>query len=247
MLRGSAIIFVSILSFIFLKQRASRTQILGIFLIIIGLTLVGLADLLQTGEKIDTHKIVIGDILIILAQVITASQLVFEQKILADKQLPPLQVVGWEGLFGFVVLSILLIPMYFIHLPEKVSLPPRHVIEDSYDAFIQISHNVILAIASVGGIISIAVFNFAGVSVTKEISATTRMVLDSVRTMVIWIVALMLKWQKFHYLQLIGFTFLVLGMTFYNGLIKTPKFIVKCWQKTVKKKSSDAPKDKIKK
>lgn len=51
--------------------------------------------------------------------------------------------------------------------------------------------------------LSIAIFNFAGISVTKEISATTRMILDSIRTIVIWAFSLQFKWQDFHYLQVI--------------------------------------------
>lgn len=58
-----------------------------------------------------------------------------------------------------------------------------------------------LIVFFVGTIISIAFFNFAGISVTKELSATTRMVLDSVRTIVIWIVSLSFMGQKFHWLQ----------------------------------------------
>ena len=69
--------------------------------------------------------------------------------------------------------------------------------------------------------ISIAFFNFAGISVTKEMSATTRMVLDSVRTLVIWTVSLLpfVKWQEFHALQLVGFIVLVTGMCIYNNII----------------------------
>ena len=37
-----------------------------------------------------------------------------------------------------------------------------------------------------GTICSIAFFNFAGLSVTKELGAVYRMVLDSVRTIIIW-------------------------------------------------------------
>lgn len=48
---------------------------------------------------------------------------------------------------------------------------------------------------------SIAFFNFAGISVTKEISATTRMILDSIRTVIIWVISLTFRWQAFHYLQ----------------------------------------------
>ena len=62
-----------------------------------------------------------------------------------------------------------------------------------------------------GNILSIAFFNFAGVSVTKELSATTRMVLDSGRTLLIWAVSLSLKWQKFYPLQIVGFLLLVIG------------------------------------
>ena len=71
---------------------------------------------------------------------------------------------------------------------------------------------------------SIAFFNFAGISVTKELSATTRMVLDSVRTLVIWAVSMLIGWQTFYYLQLIGFCILLIGMMLYNDIIILPFF-----------------------
>lgn len=53
-------------------------------------------------------------------------------------------------------------------------------------------------------------------------SATTRMVLDSGRTLIIWAVTLGIKWQPFEYrsflLQLAGFVLLVLGMFVYNDI-----------------------------
>ena len=50
---------------------------------------------------------------------------------------------------------------------------------------------------------SIAFFNFAGVSITKELSATTRKVLDTLRTLVIWAFSLAVGWQEFYFLQVI--------------------------------------------
>ena len=73
-----------------------------------------------------------------------------------------------------------------------------------------------------GTVTSIAFFNFAGISVTKELSATTRMVLDSVRTLVIWAVSMLIGWQEFYYLQLIGFCILLAGMMLYNDIIILP-------------------------
>lgn len=58
-----------------------------------------------------------------------------------------------------------------------------------------------------GNIISIAYFNFSGISVAKEISATTRMVLDSVRTFFIWTFSLAVGWQTFNPLQVIFYYF----------------------------------------
>ena len=77
--------------------------------------------------------------------------------------------------------------------------------------------------------VSIAFFNFAGISVTKEMSATTRMVLDSVRTLVIWGVSLGIGWQVFHFLQLIGFFVLVVGMCIYNDLIISKYLYLNPW------------------
>lgn len=58
-----------------------------------------------------------------------------------------------------------------------------------------------MCFVNAGNIVSIAFFNFAGVSVTKELSATTRMVLDSVRTLVVWLFSLAVGWQPFQWLQ----------------------------------------------
>lgn len=58
--------------------------------------------------------------------------------------------------------------------------------EDINDAVLQIYNSTAISLAIGGTILSIAFFNFSGISVTKEMSATTRMVLDSVRTIVIW-------------------------------------------------------------
>ena len=73
-----------------------------------------------------------------------------------------------------------------------------------------------------GTVISISFFNFAGISVTKELTATTRMVLDSVRTLVIWAVSMAIGWQNFFVLQLGGFVILLVGMMLYNDIIILP-------------------------
>merc|ERR1712156_1214191 len=151
--------------------------------------------------KNDTTNIFVGDLLIFCSQVIVAPQMVYEEKFITKYNVPALQAVGWEGTFGFMTLATLLIPFYFIPVGNFFGdSNPRHVLEDVYDGLYQLAHNPQLAGAFSLTVFSIAFFNFAGISVTKEMSATTRMVLDSVRTLVIWGVSLGVGWQKFQFL-----------------------------------------------
>ncbi|XP_009647943.1 solute carrier family 35 member F6, partial [Egretta garzetta] len=119
--------------------------------------------------------------------------------------------------FGFIILGLLLVPMYYTPA-GSFSGNPRRTLEDALDAFCQIGHQPLIALALLGNISSIAFFNFAGISVTKEISATTRMVLDSLRTLVIWAVSLAVGWETFHGLEILGFGVLLVGAALYNGL-----------------------------
>jgi len=228
MLRGSVIIFTAVLSIIFVGRRLKAFQWLGMFLIISGLGIVGATDMISAGAdpNYPAEKVILGDSLIVCAQIMTAAQVVFEEKYVAKYNVAALQVVGWEGIFGFSVLSTLCIPFYFIRVKRPLGGSTGRV-EDAVDAFTQMGNNKLIIMAIIGNSLSIAFFNFSGVSVTKEMSATTRMVLDSVRTIVIWLVAIILGWQKFNPLHLAGFVVLISGMFVYNNLVFYP-LLKKC-------------------
>jgi len=102
------------------------------------------------------------------------------------------------------------------------SKDPLGRLENTPFAFEQMGENPMIIVALCGTAISVAFFNFAGISVTKELSATTRMVLDSVRTLVIWAVSLALMWQHVVALQILGFVLLILGMFVYNDILFGP-------------------------
>lgn len=218
MLRGAVIIFTGLFSVAFLGRRLIPSQWLGILATIAGLVVVGLADFLCKHDS--QHKlseVITGDLLIIMAQIIVAIQMVLEEKFVYKHNMHPLRAVGTEGLFGFVILSLFLVPMYYIPA-GSFSGNPRGTLEDALDAFCQVGRQPLIALALLGNITSIAFFNFAGISVTKELSATTRMVLDSLRTVVIWALSLALGWEVFHPLQILGFLILLTGTALYNGL-----------------------------
>ncbi|CAG9862081.1 unnamed protein product [Phyllotreta striolata] len=219
MFRGSVIIFVGLLSSGFLGRVINKRQWSGIFFVILGLFVVGIGDFIYKGtDNKSRNDIITGDMLIVIAQIIQSIQMVVEEKFVAGQNIPSLQAVGWEGLFGFVVLGLLQIPFYFIRAGPPVTVHPGDRLEDPIDAFVQIGHSWRLTLAVLGTVFSIAFFNFSGISVTKELSATTRMVLDSVRTIVIWIFSLAFFGQVFHWLHLLGYVLLLFGMSLYNGI-----------------------------
>ena len=116
----------------------------------------------------------------------------------------PLQAIGWEGFFGFTVLASLLAAFAHIETNSKVwghsPLPPNYL-EDPLDALTQLRNNDELLGAFLGAAVSICVFQVVGISVTKAMSATTRVVLDMSRTIFVWGISLAIRWQSFHFLQ----------------------------------------------
>ncbi|KAL4220818.1 hypothetical protein ACF0H5_019086 [Mactra antiquata] len=227
MLRGAVIIFTALLSVAFLGRVIKKYMWVGMFIVLIGLLVVGLSDILFMTKKEDTptntNGIIAGDLLIIMAQVIVSVQMVYEERFIGRYNVHPLAAVGWEGFFGALVLGLLLIPFYYIDA-GTFSTAAGHRLENVPDAFEQMRNNWRIILATVGNIVSIAFFNFAGISVTKELSATTRMVLDSVRTIVIWAISLALTWQAFNGLQILGFVLLIIGMCLYNDIIILPYY-----------------------
>ncbi|KAJ8275356.1 hypothetical protein COCON_G00099810 [Conger conger] len=215
---GTSIMYVALNMTSASSFQMLRGAWLGILTTILGLVVVGLADFTNgTHSEYNLSQVITGDLLIIMAQVIVAVQMVLEEKFIYKHDVHPLKAVGTEGLFGFLILSFLLIPMYFIPV-GSLGQNPRQVLEDALDAFCQIGHQPLIVLALLGNTVSIAFFNFAGLSVTKEMSATTRMVLDSLRTVLIWAVSLALGWERFHGLQVLGFLILLSGTALYNGL-----------------------------
>ncbi|KAL5484260.1 hypothetical protein EMCRGX_G020722 [Ephydatia muelleri] len=223
MLRGSVIIFTGLLSVAFLGNKLKIYYWVGMVMVIV----VGVGDYVFSGGDpgLDKNTVLAGDLLIILAQIITAVQMTIEEKILKKYKTYPLQGVGLEGIFGFSVLDLLLIPMYFIpwYLPQSSSSWQEHArFEDTIDAFKQLAYTPYVLVPSLGLVFSIAFFNFAGLTVTKTMNATTRMVLDTLRSIIIWVISLAVGWQKFEFLQPVGYIILFIGIWIYYDLIIMP-------------------------
>lgn len=227
MMRGALILFVAGFSVMFLNKRINRIEWSSLFLVILGITVVGLSS----NKEIETEsnsKLFIGIVLILLGQIFTATQFVVEEHIVSQWHIEPLQLVGYEGVFGGLITFILMIVFY---IPFGINTKGPF---DLVNSWIEFKSNPAIIYSSIAIMISIGLFNYFGITLTSKLSATSRSTIDTCRTLLVWLVSLYLGWESFIFLQLIGFIFLVLGTLIFNGAIQVDEFLPN-WFKSDKK------------
>lgn len=153
-----------------------------------------------------------GVLLILFAQIFTASQFVLEEKIMSKYSVEPLLAVGYEGMFGLVTTLSAQVVLHFLYGRTREG---RGGYFDMAAGWSQIINTPTVLGASFAIALSIALFNFFGLSVTRSVSATARSTIDTCRTLGIWVVSLTLGWEVFRPmsggLQILGFVFLCYG------------------------------------
>lgn len=231
MLRGAIIVFTALLSVVWLKKRLMMFHWASIAVVVLGICIVGAESIIQESASGQNGGRILGMSLILAAQAVQSVQVVAQEKLIRKYGTPDLLLVGLEGVFGAVILGLLLIPMYFVNID---GFP----IENALDAWVQVKNSPselptghpewhlpvgnALAVSIAGNIVSIAFFNVFGIKITTVMSGSHRMVLDSLRTCVVWAVALILGWEQFHIMQLVGFTVMLVGTAMYNEFIRIP-------------------------
>lgn len=246
MTRGALVLFVGLFSVLFLKRKLYLYHWLSLVIVVLGVAIVGLSGALFPDDKDGTTsagpvkmdmlfllarematkaaapevvRTIVGILLIAVAQIFTATQFCVEEWILENYALEPLRVVGWEGIFGF---SVSVIAQVILHFAVGLSKGGRNGYFDAREGYAQVFNNRLIAVSSILIMISIGGFNFFGLSVTRSISATSRSIIDTCRTLFIWIVSLGLGWESFKWLQVVGFALLVYGTFLFNGLVRPP-------------------------
>ncbi|PFH52399.1 hypothetical protein AMATHDRAFT_2134 [Amanita thiersii Skay4041] len=240
MTRGALVLFVGVLSVLFLRRRLWLYQWISLIIVMSGVGLVGFSGSLikdavkevgilrslvtiRGSEEPEMTKVVVGVFFILFAQIFTATQFVVEEKILSRYTVAPLVAVGYEGLFG--VISILLI-IPFLSIPSVAAKSPFF---DLPRGWRQMIDTPTVLWSGVAIACSIALFNYFGLSVTRYVSATARSLTDTCRTLSIWLISLGLGWEKVLFpitlLQVLGFSLLVYGTFLFNDLVSIPPCI----------------------
>jgi drug/metabolite transporter (DMT)-like permease len=176
MTRGALVLFVGLFSVVFLKRRLYLYQWLALVLVVLGVGIVGLAGALykedsksssaavlllvkevvarakEVASSPDAVHTIVGIFLIAGAQIFTATQFVLEEFILEKYALEPLKVVGWEGLFGFLVTAL---GMIVLHLAVGRTDTGRYGYFDAVEGWRQLTTNRAIGVSSILIMISI--------------------------------------------------------------------------------------------
>jgi hypothetical protein len=151
--------------------------------------------------------------------------LVAEEVLFTKYSLHPTKNVGFAGLFGASIYVVFLTIVQFIPCHSD-SLCPDGRLDKVTEAFRQYGENTLILVFSICLVCSIACFNTFGCSVTKYASAAQRSTIDVSRTVIIWIVFMLLPSsdETFFYVQLIGFIIVTFGTLLYNEILVIPWF-----------------------
>lgn len=231
MLRGSEIVFAAIISVPALGHKLYAYHWIGVLLCVAGICTVGAANVLNSRGSQSTSSpedALFGMGLVVASQVVQAAQMVAEEKLLKDVELPPMKIVGYEGLWGSLVCLIVVFPMCAL-----VPGSDNGSLEDTIDTVTMIKNNGALLGLIAIYIFSCATYNVAGMLVTNELSAVHRTMLEASRTLFIWVVDLVVHsinanvsfgeaWMPYSPLQLVGFAILLMGQSVYGSVIKIP-------------------------
>lgn len=223
MLNSSGLFFIILFSRIFVKRKLYRHHLLAIPLIIGAEIIVGYASLVKSSGHEKQESKWIGFVFVILTQSFGALFYVSEEFLLRKYYLHPLKVAGWEGIFGIIIYAGILTVLQFI--PCSGKLCPQGRLDNTEQTFIQLRENYWLIIFLIGLIITHALYNGFGVSVTKYASSAQRSTLNSCRTIVVWGFFLIFTGpghEIFSWIQLVGFIILIFGTLIFNEILVLP-------------------------
>jgi drug/metabolite transporter (DMT)-like permease len=235
MLRGGLVLVTALLSRIFLKNKQYRHHLLGLFVVVSALFLVGLSSFTKEKEPDSIQTNALGIIMMGLSLLFAGVQFVVEEVLLSQYCTHPLKVVGWEGFWGTSVYIIILIIFQNVSCNSfdaklqqdlcSIDDTGEWKLENSIFALRQMGADGFLFFLVVGVTFTIAFYNFCGVSVTRYASSPVRAVVDNLRTILVWLFFLIVptsKKETFSWIQLVGFVLLVVGTVIYNEVLVLP-------------------------
>lgn len=228
--KNATVIFTAFFSIVYLKKRLFRHQILGIFIIMAGFILVAVSEILYDEEQKSHHKkfnfmSVIGIVSLFISLIFQGFCYCYEENLFDQFDVNVAHLLGYESMFGAVISTFL----FFITMnltcvhPEFCNSEFGQPIDSPPFAIYDLQYNYAWVYFMLTAF-SIMIFNLLGVFVTKHSGAVFRVVLDTLRTICVWIISLIIGFETLNpagkvVLEIVGFVLLIFGNLVYNELV----------------------------
>lgn len=225
LMKDGTIIFTAIFTIYYLKKPLYRHNWLGLMILLLGFIIVGLSSILygKASDQQNTFLLnLFGVFLMFIGLIFTGFQYVYEEKILDDFELDPRRIIAAEGVLGTLTLSICLTITSYVPCYYKELCDVDIAFDNPAAAMLHLRNGYILFYTLVS-VMSIMVFNLAGLYLTKFVSSVFRLIIDSIRIITVWVFAVLLGFEEIKIgsflLQIVGFFFLILGILIFNEII----------------------------
>jgi multidrug transporter EmrE-like cation transporter len=244
LLRGSGIIFVALMKQFYLKHTLRRFQWLGVAYNVVSVVLVGMTAVLnQADDQADNdyatndstsagdgRKAIFGILLVLAGAFVQALQFVFEEKVMTgmgdvESSVPPLLLIGMEGLWGTVLCLIVVYPIAFF-MPGT-DYEGRY--EDFFNTIHMLWYTPTIQYAFCIYFVVIFGYNLFAVMVTFMLNSIWHAILDNFRPITVWGTDMFIyyvittsgnfgePWTVYSWIQLFGMVVLLYGTGIYNA------------------------------
>lgn len=242
MMKSGTLVGVSLIAKFVFHQSKPTYQWVAIVFVVIALTMVGAAGIINSDEvvTVKTSKVWVAVIIVLkfISQVGYAVKISYEEYFTQKKQFHPILVVGMNGLWSTIMCG-------FIFMPIAQYLPGEEgngIHEDSVDTFVMIGKSTMILIIVIISYLLGFSYHIASVSLIGATSAIVRTLMEAFRTFLIWIIQFMIfygfkankelyqwrlvgeEWGTGSYIQLAGFVLMTFALLAYNGYPKYPCF-----------------------
>eukprot|EP00937_MAST-01D_sp_MAST-1D-sp2_P003548 g3548.t1 len=154
-------------------------------------------------------------------------QYVFEEKVMRIEGPPPLLVVGMEGVWGSLLMALVLLVAYLAPGPDHGS------VESLPDALVMLRNSELCRMMLLVFFFCVGGYNVFCVTVTYFLSSIWHSILDNFRPVSVWGTDLAIyylisgrrfgePWTPYSYLELLGMFVLFVGTAVYSGALRLP-------------------------
>lgn len=234
--RCSVIIVTALFKRVLLKHKLTSANYFGVAINTCAMLLVGTAAIMledPTAEGVvsqmamnDSSRTTTGLIFILSSCIVQGAQYVFEEKVMSFDNVPPLVLIGFEGLNG-CLLSI------FVAFPFAMLThgPDNGCYEDIIGAFTLPFYSPGLMALLIAFFLIIFLYNIFCIYITFLLSAIYHCVMDGLRPCAVWLTSLASyyilgwsgqPWSTLCWFELISMIMIFYGTAVYGGQVKIP-------------------------